>query len=720
MLKASVELSRWVWARIGSCGLWVGLLGSLMVLALIYACAGSKEPAPQPLATKERPSWSLITSGVYRSMAVADLNGDGRLDVVGGSSVPGAVSVWLATQNGNWSLPSFLPVKGNVASVAVADFDLDGRPDVVFSISKETQGLRVWLNQREGKWKEGTTPMDTGNYNGICTADLNNDGNPDLIAAAASLEGLAGIKAWLGDGRGKWGEEVGPVAVGQYYDVAVGDFNEDGCPDLVGTGYGLGGALRVWYGNCRGGWSNGLELEKGNFYRVSVADINHDGHQDLLVGTYRSGIRIYPGNGRGDFVPLDTPVKNGNYWRVIARDTGKTLEILASSLNGRGIEGWEWNGGRFLPLLTPYALRGNYYDLFVGDVEGNGCKDLMASSDGEGIRVWPSPGAGIAPPAGLVSEPSPVTNGTSRAGIESIPAAVQGNETFKNLNGQPFYRIGPGDVLEISVWKGTEQKIYPITVRGDGKISFSFVQDLPVAGLTFMEVIELLKNQLKRYVREPSVEVRVKEFRSKSYTALGAINMNPNRASGPGTYYLKGRTTILLAISEAGGPSANANLQQVSLRRKNGATFMVDLYRTIARGDLSQDIVVDDGDTILVPEQAMAENKIFVLGEVKTPGAFPLRGEPTLVEAVALAGGFLDSAILSDTKIVRGDLSKPQIVSRDLKKLLKEGDMSQNMKLQAGDVIYVPRTFLGDVNAFLKEILPLLQAVLLPIEFQRL
>jgi len=718
LLRARVEFSNWGRAGIRSLGFFARLLAIFIASAIICACAGSHEPVSQPLDAKERPSWSLTTSGVYRTLAVGDFNGDLKPDVIGGSTVPGAVAVWYFLKPDNWSMPAFLAVKGNVFSVSVEDLNLDGRTDVAFSISKETQGIRVWMNQEDGKWTQGTTPMDAGSFNGICTADIDKDGKPDLLAAAAGFEGLAGIKAWLGNGQGGWREEIGPVATGQYHDVAVGDFNEDNCPDVVGSGYSVDGALRIWLGNCRGGWSQALELEKGNFNRLTLTDINQDGHQDLLVGTYREGLRVYMGNGRGDFVPLDPPVKTGSFWRVVTKETRGTVEILASSLDSKGIMGWEWQKGQFKPVQTPYASRGNYYDLFVEDLEGNGRKVLIASSDGEGIRVWPSSEAEAKLQAMQPVE-SLSTAGAPQSHSPEMPKAEE-NETFKVINGQPHYCIGPGDLLEVTVWRGGEQKTYPITVGADGKISFSFVQDLPVQGLTFMEVADLLRKSLKQYVLEPLVEVRVKEFHSKTFTALGAINMNPNRLSGPGTYVLKGKTTVLTAISMAGGPTPNANLQQVSVRRKNGATFMLDLYKTISRGDLSQDIVIDNGDTILVPEQAMAENKIFVLGEVKTPGVFPLRGEPSLVEAISLAGGFLETAVLSDTKIVRGDLSKPQIISRDLKKLLKEGDMSQNMRLQAGDVVYVPRTALGNINAFLREVLPIIQAILLPFQLQTL
>jgi len=277
--------------------------------------------------------------------------------------------------------------------------------------------------------------------------------------------------------------------------------------------------------------------------------------------------------------------------------------------------------------------------------------------------------------------------------------------------------VGPGDVLEITSWKGTEQRIYPVTIGGDGKISFSFVQNISVNGMTLDEVSTLLRREMGKYLREPALDVRVKEYHSKTVTILGAIGSNPYRVSGPGVYPLKGKTTLLMAISDAGGPAANANLQQVSIRKKGGATVTVNLYRTIARGDLTQNVVLDAGDTVLVPELGMAENKVYVLGEVKNPGAFSVKGEITLVEAIALAGSATEPAVLEDTKILRGDLTRPQVLSSDVRRLMKKGDMSQNVKVLPGDIIFVPRSRLGDVTAFLREILPILQTIALPVQF---
>jgi protein involved in polysaccharide export with SLBB domain len=156
----------------------------------------------------------------------------------------------------------------------------------------------------------------------------------------------------------------------------------------------------------------------------------------------------------------------------------------------------------------------------------------------------------------------------------------------------------------------------------------------------------------------------------------------------------------------------------VSLRRKDGQTVVLNLYKAIVEGDKSQDLVVDDRDIVFVPTMLKQKSLVYVLGEVNSPGAYPFEREITLLEAVAKAGGTTMYATLESTKIVRGDLSRPEILSSDLEKLIKRGDRSQNIVLANRDVVYVPRSFIGDANEFIKKITPPLRLILWPGEFR--
>lgn len=695
----------------------LGLLRTLLFFSLVSAlpllvgCATYTPVTVPPPDQFLMTPWSLTTSGIYQAVAVADLNADQNPDVVAGSSVPGGVGIWYSDSRGGWSPPVFLSLKGEVRSLAIADFDGDGRPDIAVSVKGELTGIQIWLNRGKGKWEKGQPPAESVECNGIRAADINADGYPDLVAAGSAGEGPGGVMVWLNDGHGNWSENVGPTLRDDYSDVVAADFNEDGHMDIAASGRGLHGAVRVWLGDGAGNWSELQSLEEGTFYALSVGDFNKDGHLDLFAGTYRHGVRIYLGDGRGGFVGLKPPIEQGNFWKVVAVDVNGdgAPEIVASSLEWNGIQVWKLGEEGFFPLTDYYRSPVSCYDFALADVDGDGIRDLVAASNGRGVQIWAT--------GGRVVRTLPMAEGLAgKSGVEegTSPRAPLENKIFIEMDGQAQYRIGPGDVLEISFWRGLKEDKFTVPVRGDGKISFGFLQDLPVSGLSVIQANKLIAEKLSSYVREPVVNVAVKEYNSRSVTFLGEINILGTRLSGPGIYTLKGKTTLLTGLSLAGGPTSKANLRQVTVRRGSGEMFTLNLYKTITQGDLSQNLVLDDGDTVVVPSVAEGRNKVFVLGEVTSPGVYPTQGGLTVVEAVSMAGGFKQTAVLGSARIVRGDLRKPEVIACNLKSILNNGDMSQNITLHDGDILYVPKNVLGSVSDFLREISPILSFLLYP------
>ena len=100
---------------------------------------------------------------------------------------------------------------------------------------------------------------------------------------------------------------------------------------------------------------------------------------------------------------------------------------------------------------------------------------------------------------------------------------VAENAAFTEKRGYPEYKIGPLDILEITSRIGSEHKTYLVIVRSDGTISYSFVDDLPVEGLTVREIDEKLTERLSAFVRKPRIDIIVKEFNSKSALVMGEI-----------------------------------------------------------------------------------------------------------------------------------------------------------------------------------------------------
>jgi polysaccharide export outer membrane protein len=203
---------------------------------------------------------------------------------------------------------------------------------------------------------------------------------------------------------------------------------------------------------------------------------------------------------------------------------------------------------------------------------------------------------------------------------------VTENSVFTERRDIPEYRIGPDDVLTITFWDGAKSTPYNAVVRPDGKISYSYMDDITVTGCTCHEVDEILTNALKKYIREPRIDVVVKEYKSKSALLFGQINRLETGISGPGKYPLKGKTRILDLIVIAGGPIAgeefaNADLRKVEVVRK-GKSYTVNLYKAMFKGDMSQNIVIDDGDIVTVPELPTYGERVYVFGEVNTQGIY--------------------------------------------------------------------------------------------------
>ncbi len=115
---------------------------------------------------------------------------------------------------------------------------------------------------------------------------------------------------------------------------------------------------------------------------------------------------------------------------------------------------------------------------------------------------------------------------------------------------------------------------------------------------------------------------------------------------------------------------------------------------------------------VFIKQKAIAVEKVFIFGEVKKPGIYPLSHDFTVLQAIAVADGYSETAMLEDVRIIRGGLAQPVILSANIEGLLKRGDLSQNLRLQNNDIVYIPRQKIGDWNAFLAKIKPSLEILI--------
>jgi polysaccharide export outer membrane protein len=183
-----------------------------------------------------------------------------------------------------------------------------------------------------------------------------------------------------------------------------------------------------------------------------------------------------------------------------------------------------------------------------------------------------------------------------QAAVQPQQAAAQPQQPDSDNPISPDYRIGVGDVLNIQVWKETDLT-RSVPVRPDGKISFPLLDDLQAAGLTPLELKRILTDKLKQYLSGPRVTVLVEEVNSYKVYVMGEVVLQ-------GSLVLKTRTTLLQAISLAGGFTAYAKRDQIIVLRKNGKKderIKLNYDRIISGKSPEQNLVLEPGDTVVVP-----------------------------------------------------------------------------------------------------------------------
>jgi polysaccharide export outer membrane protein len=246
------------------------------------------------------------------------------------------------------------------------------------------------------------------------------------------------------------------------------------------------------------------------------------------------------------------------------------------------------------------------------------------------------------------------------------------------------YTIGPQDVLAIQVYDQADLG-GRYTVEADGTFTFPLIGRVKAAGMSLRAFEADLKKRLADgYFRNPQVSVAVEQYRSQRIFVMGEV-----RTSGP--VPLTGGMTLIEALARAGSTLPSASGEVSIVRAPNGAkeepvlpgqAKAVEIFRVNIRdleaGVLKQNIVLQDGDTVFVPR---AET-IYVFGHVRSPGAYAIQKDTTVLQALALAGGLTESAAMNRIRVVR----IVNGVAREIK--VKPTDI-----VKPGDTLKVPERY---------------------------
>jgi polysaccharide biosynthesis/export protein len=254
--------------------------------------------------------------------------------------------------------------------------------------------------------------------------------------------------------------------------------------------------------------------------------------------------------------------------------------------------------------------------------------------------------------------------------------------------------LGPGDILNLSLYEQPETIRAGVTIGPDGRINYLQARDVVASGLTVDELRERLENILLKFYRPPlRVVAQPVAYNSKKYYVLGNVN---NR----GIFALDRPTTILEAIARSRGFNSTqqrrntlvlADLSRSFLIRRDASgafqRVTVDFENLFLHGDLTQNIALAPDDYLYFPPADLQD--VYVFGEVLTPGPVPFGPEMSAMRALAARGGFTPRSYRARVLIVRGSLKQPQTIVVNTSDILSAKAL--DIKLQPRDIVYVSR-----------------------------
>ncbi len=680
---------------------------------------------------------SPLSSGTFSAVKLVDINHDGWEDIVAtrlDNNEDGGVLVLLNDARNGWISGTGPASKGIFTGLAVEDINNDGHMDIITSrrgglgavenndeVWKQVGGVQLWYGDGNGRWQPTELPA-SSDAESLAVADINGDGNLDIISGLYQ----AGITIWWNI-NSSWKKEQ-LVSTGTWSDIRVGDLNADGKRELV-VSSNIGQGLQIWH------WqgesfkkSNNLVPSFGVYLDVDLGDIRNDGTLAIAATRANAGLEVWSSKAPAT---LPTQQFTGEKIGEPIRVTFETGQAQFSAIQQKRLQNQLSKIGK---ANAPLHLKiVGYPDLEAVHSELYPNNTALALGRAERVAQWlkannyPNVHIQTAPQqhGKLSNDYSTVLIQAHTVATSRLPASTSGlkqtnlyevteNRVFKTIDGIPEYKVGPGDELSITFWQGSKADEKKVVVQVDGTVSLPYQSALNVADKTPREIDTLIIGILQKFERNPRVDVQLLKARSKHASIFGEINSLSRQPTGPGIYNLSGKESLVDFLSRVGGPGKEANLSSVQITR-NGKTIILDLNRAIRLGDMSENIIVDDGDSIFIPSIKQSKRQIYVLGEVNKTGIVEFTGDISFLDAVSKSGGLTPDAYLPDIRVLRANREQPEILAVDFERFMEQGDLSQNIALLDKDIIIIPARPIANWNKFIADITPSMTLLLQPV-----
>jgi protein involved in polysaccharide export with SLBB domain len=234
------------------------------------------------------------------------------------------------------------------------------------------------------------------------------------------------------------------------------------------------------------------------------------------------------------------------------------------------------------------------------------------------------------------------------------------------------YVVGPGDELLIRAWGQLDVDVRAPVSR-EGTISLPRIGVLSVSGLRYDELPARIEAAIGRYYRNFHLSVSIGQLRSIQVFVVG-------NAQRPGLYTVSSLSTLMNTLFACGGPSSTGTMRRVELRRGGKLLGQFDLYDVLLKGDKSTDQRLMSGDVIFIPPIGPVA---AIVGPVRTPGIFELRGqETTLSELISYAGGLSTTAATQSVLLEHLEQRRGHVIEE-----LPWGDAALGTRVRDGDIV---------------------------------
>jgi polysaccharide export outer membrane protein len=249
---------------------------------------------------------------------------------------------------------------------------------------------------------------------------------------------------------------------------------------------------------------------------------------------------------------------------------------------------------------------------------------------------------------------------------------------------ETVYKLGPGDILELTVFQ-VEELNTKIRVNGRSEIILPLLGKIDVKGKSITEVEDDVAFRLEKdFLQDPQVSLFVEEYRSQQITVMGAVQQ-------PDVYSVRQTRSIFEMLSLAGGLAPEASdrirVKTTQINAETGESepqnLILSVKRLLAGSEAASYIRLSGGDSILVPEAGV----VFVEGAVNKPGSFSMEGKTSVLKAIALAGGVPWTGSEGNVQVIRDIAGKAFAIDVNLDEIRNQ--KSEDVVLNDGDIVVV-------------------------------